>query len=229
NANARFAINRVREILEGSGNNPGQISSINDQTGGIINLFDTLNNTAFVPATGVSGTKVRASGAALTGTSNCRAGVANTYCGVALDLQSDLNGNGLTSDDITPLTGSIFGQNIITSEHLQIYLDTSVVNGFPRDQVELIDMNVKDASNNFTRIPIAEFIVNLQFLVSVPNNTVSITVTARSNRAVAVENVYERRFRYATLTTRVRIRNMNANVARLVDPFRPGHLMEGRL
>src|SRR5436190_23162723 len=53
NTNARFAINRVKEILEGSGNNPGQVATINDQTGGIINLFSSLNTPAFVPATGV--------------------------------------------------------------------------------------------------------------------------------------------------------------------------------
>src|ERR1051326_5891360 len=59
NANARFAANRVKEILESSGNNPGQIASINDQTGGIVNMYSGLNaTTPFVAGTGVSGTTV---------------------------------------------------------------------------------------------------------------------------------------------------------------------------
>jgi len=94
----------------------------------------------------------------------------------------------------------------------------------------IVDMNGnKDASGNYTKVPIAEFIVDLQFTVSIPNNTVTIAITARSNRAVAIENVLERRFRYATLVTKVRIRNMNSNVARLFNPLRAENLMEAHL
>src|SRR5688572_28002026 len=51
NANARFAINRIKEILESSGNNPGQVANINDQTGGIVNLYSVLNSSTPYDAT----------------------------------------------------------------------------------------------------------------------------------------------------------------------------------
>ncbi|MEW6730000.1 MAG: hypothetical protein AB1489_01565 [Acidobacteriota bacterium] len=209
NANARFALNRIKEIIESSGNNPGQIGSINDQTGGIVKLF--TGTVAYSSGSGLSGSFIYP----FIGTSNCNPAVANQYCGTAVDLLSDLNGNGVTTDDVEASgSGVIFNQNIITSEHLQLYLDqTPLPSGLVSDEVYLINLN----KTGTPRTAIAEFVVNMQFMVDVPTSTMTITVTARSNRAVATEGRLERRFRYATLSTKVRIRNMNTNVARVFN------------
>lgn len=208
NANARFAMNRIKEILESSGNNPAQVSNINDQTGGIVSLYETLNSTPYNPMSGVQGTTV-----ALTpGTTNCGTGQpVNNFCGVAVELLSDLNGDG-TTDDV--INSSIFNQNIITSERVQLYHDLMT------SQVYLVDKNSTDVSGNLSRATIAEFITDLRFRLLIPTSSIAITITARSNRAISIESRFERRFRYATLTSVVRIRNMNNNVAALFAPYK---------
>jgi prepilin-type N-terminal cleavage/methylation domain-containing protein len=208
NANARFAIGRIKEILESSGNNPSQVASINDQTGGIVDLYATLNTPPFT-STGVAGSVV-----SLTGATNCGAGAANnTYCGVAVDLLSDLNGNGVTTDDVTSSSGGlIFSQNIVTSEHIQLYLDTTPnATGLINSTVYIVNMNTAGGP---TRTALAEFVSKMSFMLDVANSSITVSVTARSNRAVRIESDLERRFRYATLTSVIRIRNMNSNVAR---------------
>lgn len=210
-ANARFAINRLREVLESSGNNPSQVANINDQTGGIVNMFSSLNTTPYTTSSGISGTTVN-----LSANGNCTGGTATQYCGVAVDLRSDLNGDGDTLDDITATSStgsSIFSQNIVTSEHVQIYLDTtSQSNGLAADTVYLVNLN---AANN-AKFALAEFVVDINFMLDISQSNITVTVTARSNRAVAIESNAERRFRFATLTSVIRIRNMNNNVAKLL-------------
>ena len=118
-ANARFAINRLREVLESSGNNPSQVANINDQTGGIVNIFSALNATPYSTGSGVAGTTVN-----LAAAGNCTGGTATQYCGVAVDLRSDLNGDGDTVDDVstTSATGSsIFSQNIVTGFFFELF------------------------------------------------------------------------------------------------------------
>jgi prepilin-type N-terminal cleavage/methylation domain-containing protein len=213
NANAQFAINRIKEILESSGNNPAQVASINDQTGGIVNMFSSLNGTPFSATLGITGTAVPFTPS----TTNCGTGASiNSYCGVAVDLLSDLNGNGTTTDDVSNGAGNtIFSRNIVTSEHVQLYLDNTInAQGMINNTIYLVNMNYV---NGPRQTAVANFIVDLRFSLDMAKSNITVTVTARSIRAVAIESYFERRFRYANLTTTIRIRNMNSNVAGLIN------------
>jgi prepilin-type N-terminal cleavage/methylation domain-containing protein len=198
--NARYAVDRISEIIQTSGNNPQNIIALNGLS--FVRLYDTFN-----PAS-QSG-NLQNIPAACGGTT----GVA-CPTGKALQLLSDFDGDGATTSDVGASTGStLFSSYSITSENIVMFLDnsTNLVNFYnynPSQGQPLATGGNAPAQGDPSRsVAIAEFVTDLNFTVDSLQNQVIVSVTARSNRAVAIENVYEKRFRYASFTSVVKLRN----------------------
>lgn len=203
--NARYAVDRISEIVQTAGNNPQNIVALNNLS--FIRLFTDFTPSTFTgtPTTGVT-IPVTPCG-----------GTTGTACpsGVALQLFSDFDGDGKTETEVGGTTAgtTIFSANVITSENVVVYLDkanglVNLYNFNPAPGGSMPGGGTAAAQGSPTRsIPIAEFVTDINFAVDSVQNQVTIKVTARSNRAVAIETVYEKRFRYASLTSVVKLRN----------------------
>jgi prepilin-type N-terminal cleavage/methylation domain-containing protein len=179
--NARYAIDRVAEIIKTAGNNPQNLTALNNLS--FIRLYNQPVSGTFDPAS--PGTQVSV--------------LSGSGTGNAVNLLSDFNGDANTTTDVSIGTvSSIFSKNIVTSENLMLYCDKA------RNLAVLYNFNAPTAEKT---IPIADFVTDLKFTLDVGQNQVTINLTARSNRAAAIENIYERRFRYANLVSVVRLRN----------------------
>lgn len=202
--NARYAIDRISEIVQTAGNNPQNIIALNNLN--FIRLYTSFNPTAFTgtPTTGMTIPVTPCGGT--TGVACPR--------GKALQLFSDFDGDGATTTEVGSTTAgtTIFSANVITSENVVIYLDSGgLVNLYnfnpAQGQPQPGGGNAPAQGNPARSIPIAEFVTDLKFDVDSVQNQVTISLTARSNRAVAIETVYEKRFRYASLISVVKLRN----------------------
>ncbi|MBI4851155.1 MAG: prepilin-type N-terminal cleavage/methylation domain-containing protein [Acidobacteria bacterium] len=202
--NARYAIDRISEIVQTSGNNPQNIVALNNLN--FIRLYDSFNPTTFTgsPTTGVT-IPVTPCG-----------GTTGVTCptGKALQLFSDFDGDASTTTEVGSTTAgtTIFSANVITSENVVIYLDANglvnLYNFNPAQGQSMPGGGTAPAQGSAARsIPIAEFVTDLKFDIDSVQNQVTISLTARSNRAVAIETVYEKRFRYASLVSVVKLRN----------------------
>ncbi|MBN8722716.1 MAG: prepilin-type N-terminal cleavage/methylation domain-containing protein [Acidobacteria bacterium] len=202
--NARYAVDRISEIVQTAGNNPQNLTVLNGLN--FIRLYDTFNATTPAGSPTIGKTIPPTCG-----------GTSGITCpsGKALQLFSDFDGDALTNTDVgTTTAGStIFSANVITSENVVVYLDpsTGLVNLYnynPAQGQALPGGGSAPAQGSNSRaIAIAEFVTDLNFIVDSLQNQVTISVTARSNRAVAIETVYEKRFRYASLVSVVKLRN----------------------
>lgn len=199
--NARYAIDRISEIIQTAGNNPQTIIALNGLS--FVTLYDGFNPTT---QTG----NIQAIPPACGGTT----GVACPM-GKALKLLSDFDGDAATTSDVgsTVAGNTLFSSYTITSENIVIFLDTNtnLVNFYnfnPAQGQSLPAGGTAPAQGDPSRsVAIAEFVTDLNFVVDSLQNQVTISVTARSNRAVAIESVYEKRFRYASFTSVVKLRN----------------------
>lgn len=203
--NCRYAIDRISEIVQTAGNNPQNIVALNNLN--FIRLYDSFNPTTFTgsPSTG------KTIPVTLCG------GTTGTPCpsGKSLQLFSDFDGDGATATEVGSTTAGtmIFSANVITSENVVVYHDTAtglvnLYNFNPAPGGTLPGGGTAPAQGAPGRsIAIAEFVTDLKFVVDSVQNQVTISVTARSNRAVAIETVYEKRFRYASLVSVVKLRN----------------------
>lgn len=204
--NARYAIDRISEIVQTSGNNPQNITSLNSLN--FIRLYSGFNPSTVV---GSPPTPITIPITACGGTTGIACPTGN-----ALQLFSDFDGDAKTITDVGTTTANsmIFSGNVITSENVVIYLDSNglvnLYNFNPAEGLALPGGGPAPAQGAASRaVPIAEFVTNLNFVVDSVQNQVTINVTARSNRAVAIETIYEKRFRYASLVSVVKLRNRN--------------------
>lgn len=184
--NARYAVDRISEIVQTAGNNPQNLTALNGLS--FLRLYDSFSLSGSTPVVSPTGGK--------TIPQSCSGSTCPT--GPALELFSDFDGDRLTTSDVgTTTAGStIFSTNIITSEHIVVYLDPNT------NLVNIYNYNGTPGS-----IPIAEFVTFLQFTVDSLQNEVTVEVTARSQRAVSIESTFQRRFRYANLVSTVKLRN----------------------
>jgi prepilin-type N-terminal cleavage/methylation domain-containing protein len=186
--NARYAVDRIAEIIKTAGNNPQNITALNGLS--FIKAYSTFNASTLV------------AGTMATPNATCDPDefCATNCCPPAINILSDFDGDGFTTSQVDT---SVFRVNLVTSEDLTVYLDERVPSGqtFPLDLVMFFDRTTNTAT------PIAEFVTDLKFRVDPTQNEVTIFVTARSSRAVAVEDIFERRFRYSSLSSTVKLRN----------------------
>lgn len=200
--NARYAVQRIAEIVQTAGNNPQNITSINGLA--FIRLYNISSFTPSMAATMPPSVTIPPS-------------CSGTSCptGKQLQLLSDFDGDAQVTSDVGMLaaTSSIFTENVITGENILIYLDpntnlVSIYNFTPNPGAPLPGGGTAPPQGSTLRaVPIAEFVTDLSFTVDSTQNQVTVRVTARSNRAVSIENVYQKRFRYAHLVSVVHLRN----------------------